>query len=88
MPKSFVQAVFATSLHFVTLLCVLAMLSWPLPATHAQSQPVRVIAFGAHPDDCDLLFMHWVRARIGLHSLRTHGLFRSAGRPVPAHPNW
>lgn len=23
-------------------------------ATHAQNQPIRVIAFGAHPDDCDL----------------------------------
>ena len=30
------------------------MLSWLLPAAHAQSQPIRVIAFGAHPDDCDL----------------------------------
>src|ERR1700757_1205356 len=23
-------------------------------AAHAQNQPIRVIAFGAHPDDCDL----------------------------------
>ena len=25
-----------------------------VPALCAQSEPVRVIAFGAHPDDCDL----------------------------------
>jgi len=55
MPKSLVQAVFAASLHFLTrLLCVFAMLSWFVPAGRAQSQPIRVIAFGAHPDDCDL----------------------------------
>jgi hypothetical protein len=24
------------------------------PAASAQNEPVRVIAFGAHPDDCDL----------------------------------
>jgi LmbE family N-acetylglucosaminyl deacetylase len=31
-------------------------LTWVLPSLRAQgqSQPVRVIAFGAHPDDCDL----------------------------------
>ena len=25
-----------------------------VPALSAQNEPVRVIAFGAHPDDCDL----------------------------------
>ena len=40
--------------HGPTLARVLAALSLlALPAL-AQNQPVRVIAFGAHPDDCDL----------------------------------
>src|SRR6516162_11957366 len=34
--------------------CVLITLSFPAPPARAQNQPVRVIAFGAHPDDCDL----------------------------------
>src|SRR6516165_2286394 len=34
--------------------CVLITLSFPAPPAQAQDQPVRVIAFGAHPDDCDL----------------------------------
>src|SRR5215471_16550436 len=34
--------------------CFLAALSFLVPAAHAQNQPIRVIAFGAHPDDCDL----------------------------------
>jgi len=34
--------------------CVLIALSFPAPPAKAQNQPVRVIAFGAHPDDCDL----------------------------------
>src|SRR5215468_1035005 len=34
--------------------CVLITLSFPAPQAKAQNQPVRVIAFGAHPDDCDL----------------------------------
>ena len=36
------------------LACVLTavgLLAWPV---RAQNQPVRIIAFGAHPDDCDL----------------------------------
>jgi LmbE family N-acetylglucosaminyl deacetylase len=49
MQKSLVRVVFAARL-----LCLFAMVSCLLPAAHAQSQPVRVIAFGAHPDDCDL----------------------------------
>jgi LmbE family N-acetylglucosaminyl deacetylase len=36
----------------VWLACVIAILL--VPALSAQSNPVRVIAFGAHPDDCDL----------------------------------
>src|SRR5215510_16451240 len=55
MPKSFRHRVSAALLHCARrLLCVYAILSWLLPAAHAQNQPVRVIAFGAHPDDCDL----------------------------------
>src|SRR5499427_5258837 len=34
--------------------CVLIALSFPAPPAKAQIQSVRVIAFGAHPDDCDL----------------------------------
>jgi LmbE family N-acetylglucosaminyl deacetylase len=36
------------------LVCVLAALWFPVVPAQAQNQPVRVIAFGAHPDDCDL----------------------------------
>ena len=38
----------------IWLTCVLAMLWFPPSLAQAQNQPVRVIAFGAHPDDCDL----------------------------------
>ncbi len=34
--------------------CILTTLSFAAPPAQAQNQPVRVIAFGAHPDDCDL----------------------------------
>jgi LmbE family N-acetylglucosaminyl deacetylase len=34
--------------------CLLATLWFPALPAAAQDQPVRVIAFGAHPDDCDL----------------------------------
>jgi len=44
--KSFVR-------HATRLTCALAALSFPALGGQAQSQPVRVIAFGAHPDDCD-----------------------------------
>src|SRR5438132_560538 len=36
------------------LLCALAMLMLGRLPSQAQNEPVRVIAFGAHPDDCDL----------------------------------
>src|SRR5499425_707278 len=35
------------------LACVLATLSFSARPAPAQNEPVRVIAFGAHPDDCD-----------------------------------
>jgi len=38
----------------VWLTCVLGMLCLPPCPSQAQNQPVHVIAFGAHPDDCDL----------------------------------
>src|SRR6266481_4494975 len=34
--------------------CLLAELWFPALPAQAQNEPVRVIAFGAHPDDCDL----------------------------------
>src|SRR6266446_10588028 len=34
--------------------CLLAVLWFPALSAQAQNEPVRVIAFGAHPDDCDL----------------------------------
>jgi len=34
--------------------CVLILLAFSAPPAQTQNQPVRVIAFGAHPDDCDL----------------------------------
>jgi len=34
--------------------CLLAALWFPALPAQAQNEPVRVIAFGAHPDDCDL----------------------------------
>ena len=37
----------------IRLVCVLASLSFFSSPTNAQNQPLRVIAFGAHPDDCD-----------------------------------
>ena len=36
------------------LACLLAVLWLPTLSALAQNEPVRVIAFGAHPDDCDL----------------------------------
>jgi len=39
------------ALRFV---CALAPLSFLALAGQVQNQPIRVIAFGAHPDDCDL----------------------------------
>ena len=36
------------------ILCVVAMLTFGALLAKAQNEPVRVIAFGAHPDDCDL----------------------------------
>ncbi|HKW34128.1 MAG TPA: PIG-L family deacetylase, partial [Candidatus Acidoferrum sp.] len=36
------------------LMCALAALLFVALAGQAQNQPIRVIAFGAHPDDCDL----------------------------------
>jgi LmbE family N-acetylglucosaminyl deacetylase len=38
----------------VWLTCVLATLSFSALSAQTQNPPVRVIAFGAHPDDCDL----------------------------------
>jgi LmbE family N-acetylglucosaminyl deacetylase len=38
----------------VWLACVLATLSFSALSAQTQNHPVRVIAFGAHPDDCDL----------------------------------
>src|SRR5437879_3576692 len=34
--------------------CAVAMLMFGASTVEAQNEPVRVIAFGAHPDDCDL----------------------------------
>jgi hypothetical protein len=36
----------------MSIACLLAMLL--VPAVSAQNEPVRILAFGAHPDDCDL----------------------------------
>ncbi len=36
------------------ILCAVAMLTFGALLAKAQNEPVRVIAFGAHPDDCDL----------------------------------
>lgn len=36
------------------LVCVLALLWLAAVPTRAQNQPLRIICFGAHPDDCDL----------------------------------
>src|SRR5260370_21711912 len=36
------------------ILCGVAMLTFGALLAKAQNEPVRVIAFGAHPDDCDL----------------------------------
>jgi len=46
---------FAISFPFKKwLACVLATLSFSALSAQIQNPPVRVIAFGAHPDDCDL----------------------------------
>jgi LmbE family N-acetylglucosaminyl deacetylase len=36
------------------ILCTVAVLTFVALSAEAQNEPVRVIAFGAHPDDCDL----------------------------------
>ena len=55
MPNSFAPILFSKSARrpqrFACLLAALSFLALP---GRAQNQPVRVIAFGAHPDDCDL----------------------------------
>ena len=38
----------------IWLTCILGMQWFPPSPSQAQNQLVRVIAFGAHPDDCDL----------------------------------
>src|SRR5438046_1332581 len=54
-PNSFAPMLFAKSVCCGQgLACVLAALSFLALPGLAQNQPVRVIAFGAHPDDCDL----------------------------------
>src|SRR5439155_1469077 len=54
-PNSFAAMPFAKSVCCGQgLVCVLAALSFLALPGLAQNQPVRVIAFGAHPDDCDL----------------------------------
>jgi LmbE family N-acetylglucosaminyl deacetylase len=53
MVRSGAQRVTAISCHCTLWLAAFGMLSLSARPTQAQSQPVRVIAFGAHPDDCD-----------------------------------
>jgi LmbE family N-acetylglucosaminyl deacetylase len=53
MQKSLPQWSFAVAVHGVLWpACLLSILLFP--TSSAQNEPVRVIAFGAHPDDCDL----------------------------------
>jgi LmbE family N-acetylglucosaminyl deacetylase len=53
MLKSFRHRSLAVVVHYAVLATWL--LATPFfPAASAQNEPVRVIAFGAHPDDCDL----------------------------------
>ena len=53
MLKSLRRKVFAVAVHSVVWpACLLAIVL--CPALAAQDEPLRVIAFGAHPDDCDL----------------------------------
>jgi LmbE family N-acetylglucosaminyl deacetylase len=53
MLKSLRRKVFAVAVHcLVWPACLLAIVLYP--AFAAQDEPLRVIAFGAHPDDCDL----------------------------------
>jgi len=55
MPKPFHQLESTVLLGCaLQLFCVFAILSCVLPAAYAQNRTIRVIAFGAHPDDCDL----------------------------------
>jgi len=55
MLKPLRQLFFAVSTHgWIWRACVLAPLCFPALPVRAQNDPVRVIAFGAHPDDCDL----------------------------------
>src|SRR5438046_10556492 len=54
-PNSFAPMLFAKSVCCGQgSVCVLAALSFLALPGLAQNQPVRVIAFGAHTDDCDL----------------------------------
>ena len=54
MMRSPNQRVTAISCHYALwLVCFVATLLFVAPPIPAQNQPVRVIAFGAHPDDCD-----------------------------------
>jgi LmbE family N-acetylglucosaminyl deacetylase len=53
MRKSFRRKIFAIAAHgLVWAVCLVAMAQ--CPGLAAQNESVRVIAFGAHPDDCDL----------------------------------
>src|SRR2546430_17470531 len=55
MPNSFAPILFSKSARCPQrFACLLAALSFLALPGRAQNQPVRVIAFGAHPDDCDL----------------------------------
>jgi LmbE family N-acetylglucosaminyl deacetylase len=55
MPKSFRHLESTVPLVCaLRLFSVFAILSFVLPAAYAQNRAIRVIAFGAHPDDCDL----------------------------------
>lgn len=55
MLKPLRKLLFAVSTHgWMWRACLLATLWFPALSVRAQNEPVRVIAFGAHPDDCDL----------------------------------
>lgn len=55
MLKPLRRLLFTVSVHgWMCCACLLATLWFPALPVHAQNEPVRVIAFGAHPDDCDL----------------------------------
>src|SRR5712672_2693003 len=43
------------SMHRLRTVCLIGLLSGPFPSSHlAAAEPLRVIGFGAHPDDCEL----------------------------------